>query len=207
MAGPRGRRPAGEDTRADILAAARAEFSRRGYEGASLRAIARAAGVDPKLVHHYFATKGELFGAMVDIPPDPHIFADTILFAPLEELGEMLVRLFVATWDPQAGRERFAAMFAAAAANEEQAEFVREFMRRAVFVNVMKRLEAEGLGGSVNGSPALPVRASLALSQLVGMGVLRYVVRQPTLAAMSEDELVASLAPIVQEHLVPRPPV
>lgn len=52
---PRRRGPrAGEDTRAAILAAARAEFARVGYDATSLRGVARLAGVDPALVHHYF---------------------------------------------------------------------------------------------------------------------------------------------------------
>ncbi len=50
----RGRRPAGEDRRGDILVAARAEFGARGFDGTTMRGVARAAGVDPRLVHHYF---------------------------------------------------------------------------------------------------------------------------------------------------------
>ncbi|HET8768799.1 MAG TPA: helix-turn-helix domain-containing protein, partial [Pedococcus sp.] len=51
---PRGRRPGGADTRAGIVAAARAEFAENGYDATSLRAVARRAEVDPALVHHYF---------------------------------------------------------------------------------------------------------------------------------------------------------
>ena len=59
----RGRRPAGEDTRGTILAAARDEFAERGYDGASVRSVARRADVDPALVRHYFRDKSELFAA------------------------------------------------------------------------------------------------------------------------------------------------
>lgn len=56
---PRGRRPAGEDARAQIVEAARAELAAKGYDGTSLRGVARAAGVDPALVHHYFDGKAD----------------------------------------------------------------------------------------------------------------------------------------------------
>ena len=46
----RGPRGGGSDTRGDILAAARAAFADRGYTAASLRGIAREAGVDPALL-------------------------------------------------------------------------------------------------------------------------------------------------------------
>ena len=61
----RGRRPAGEDTRGLIEEAARAEFAEKGYDGTTLRAVARRAGVDAALVHHYFEGKADLFAQAV----------------------------------------------------------------------------------------------------------------------------------------------
>ncbi|MEI2819554.1 MAG: TetR/AcrR family transcriptional regulator [Marmoricola sp.] len=61
----RGPRPQGADTRSDILAAASSVFADKGYAGASVRGIAREAGVDPALVHHYFESKPALFFASV----------------------------------------------------------------------------------------------------------------------------------------------
>src|SRR5207253_1173969 len=52
-----GRRPGGGDSRGDILTAARASFADRGYDATSLRSVARAAGVDPALVHRFFGGK------------------------------------------------------------------------------------------------------------------------------------------------------
>ena len=57
----RGPRPGGTDTKAQILSAAGAVFSRDGYQRGSVRAVAREAGVDPALVRHYFSSKTELF--------------------------------------------------------------------------------------------------------------------------------------------------
>jgi len=60
-------RPAGpSDTRERILDSARNLFARNGLDITSIRAIAKDAGVDPALVHHYFGTKDALFLAAVD---------------------------------------------------------------------------------------------------------------------------------------------
>ena len=68
MARRTGRRPGNPDTREAILTAAREAFAERGYDAASIRAIATRAGVDPALVHHYFGAKEQLFLAAMRIP-------------------------------------------------------------------------------------------------------------------------------------------
>lgn len=73
----RGRPPRAEsaDTRDRILDAAREEFSERGYDKTSVRGIAKSAGVDSALVHHYFGTKEQVFEAAVEVAFAPVITA------------------------------------------------------------------------------------------------------------------------------------
>src|ERR1700761_9010636 len=66
-----GRRPGNADTRGEIVEAAKRVFAAKGYDGASLRAVAREAQVDPALVHHYFDGKASLFVAAMALPFDP----------------------------------------------------------------------------------------------------------------------------------------
>jgi len=54
------------DTRARIIAAAREAFSTMGFEGASLRTVAKEAGVPHQLATYYFKTKEELWMAVMD---------------------------------------------------------------------------------------------------------------------------------------------
>lgn len=49
------------DTRMEIIAAAREEFFKHGYEGARLQRIADEIGVTKAMIHYYFNTKQELF--------------------------------------------------------------------------------------------------------------------------------------------------
>src|SRR5256885_14286274 len=94
-----GRRPGNQDTREAIVEAARKAFAERGYDRASIRAIATSAGVDPALVHHYFGTKDELFLATVNAPIDPATILPAVLAGDRDELPERLVRTFVSVWD------------------------------------------------------------------------------------------------------------
>jgi AcrR family transcriptional regulator len=66
-----GRRPRGSAARDDILAAARALFSSNGWEGTSIRAIARKADVDPGVVLHYFGDKEGVFKEAMASPMRP----------------------------------------------------------------------------------------------------------------------------------------
>src|SRR5215469_17657819 len=66
-----GRRAGDSGTREAILQAARAQFGERGYNAATIRGIAAAAGVDPALVHHYYGTKEKLFAAAMRLPVVP----------------------------------------------------------------------------------------------------------------------------------------
>ncbi|MFJ4845598.1 MULTISPECIES: TetR family transcriptional regulator [unclassified Streptomyces] len=54
-------------TRAAILSAAREVFTERGYDGAGVREIARAADVDTRLISRYFGSKEGLFAEVVDL--------------------------------------------------------------------------------------------------------------------------------------------
>src|SRR5712691_5181446 len=98
-----GRRPGAGGTREKILAAARSQFGRHGYESATIRGIASAARVDPKLVLHYFESKEGVFEAAMDFPFDPAEAIPELLRPGLDGLGIRLARFFIEIWDSPAG--------------------------------------------------------------------------------------------------------
>jgi len=57
---PRGR-PGGDDSRARILSSAGKLFAERGYDGVSMRELARAAKVNLGAVNYHFGGKGQLY--------------------------------------------------------------------------------------------------------------------------------------------------
>lgn len=52
-------------TRESIISAANDVFTQKGYTGASLGDIARIAGVNKSLIHHYFGNKEDLYLAIL----------------------------------------------------------------------------------------------------------------------------------------------
>jgi TetR/AcrR family transcriptional regulator len=67
-------------TRARILQSALHLFSAHGIDGASIREVAKGAGVSLAMVHHYFGTKDDLHRAVIDS-----------MYAELATMREMLV--------------------------------------------------------------------------------------------------------------------
>jgi AcrR family transcriptional regulator len=86
-----GRKRNASATRAALLAAATARFSRDGYDSVSLREIAADAGVDVALVSRYFGGKEELFTAVLNTCSAP----DELFAGSVEGWGERISRMLV----------------------------------------------------------------------------------------------------------------
>ncbi|MEU5526715.1 TetR family transcriptional regulator [Micromonospora chersina] len=192
MARRTGRRPGNPDTREAILTAAREAFADRGFDAASIRAIATAAGVDPALVHHYFGTKEELFRATVAIPVDPAELVPRVLAGGRDEVGERLVRTFLAVWDSPVGTAAVA-LLRSAVSNQWTARLLREFLVTQVLRRVVEQLDLD---------PAeTPLRGALVATQIAGLAMMRYVIRLEPVASASPDTLAATIGPTVQRYL------
>jgi AcrR family transcriptional regulator len=177
-------------TREKILAAARSHFSEVGYEGATVRGIAAAAAVDPALVLHYFGSKEGVFRAAMDFPVDPAEFIPRLLAPGLDGLGERLTRFFLDTWDSPAGQPLLG-LIRSVVGNESAAAMMREFISREVLGRLAKALDID--------RPQL--RASLAGSSLIGLAMLRYVVKLEPLASTPSDQIARWVGPAVQRYL------
>ncbi|MFR9676124.1 TetR family transcriptional regulator [Streptomyces sp. TR02-1] len=175
-----------------IVASARAEFAARGFDKASIRGIARAAHVDPALVHHYFGSKEQVFEAAVENAFAPALTGpDEVAAARPDEAGERLVRFVFGLWENPATREPLLAIVRSAVNNETAAGIFRGLVAR----NLVNRLAQQFPG------PDGHERVELAVAQLVGTALLRYVIRIEPLASADPEELIARLTPVVQHHL------
>lgn len=190
----RGRPPRTEsaDTRDRILTAAREEFSERGYEKTSVRGIAKAAGVDSALVHHYFGTKEQVFEAAIAVALAPAQNApDAVVEGPLDGVGERLTRFIFGIWENPATRTPLLAVVRSAVNNEAAAAVFRRLVVSQVLGRVAARLDL----------PDGELRAELAAAQLVGTAMLRYVIKVEPLASVDVERIIARVAPVVQGHL------
>lgn len=191
-AAPRGRRPSGGDARADILGAARELFASDGYEKASMRAIARRAHVDPSLIVHYFTSKEGLLREALVLPVDPtQMLAAGLDGVPDDEVGVELVRLIVGVWEQPAVQPRLQSMLRTAISHDLAMTLLRQMLQRTVIAAVSRLVEDE----------SAQQRAELIGAQMAGLALTRYLIRLPTLAAMSVDEVAEAVGPSVQHYL------
>jgi AcrR family transcriptional regulator len=191
-AGRRGRRIGGADTRAQILAAARRLFAEHGYAGTSLREVARSAGVDPALVHHYFEGKEGLFAAAVELPADPRqVLADAIA-SPAAARGELLVGALLGFWEGPA-QPALLALVRGAVGHERQAALMREVFTRRLLPLITSDLPGD--------EATVRLRGSLVVSAMVGCALARYVLKVEPMASLDRGEVVRLIAPTVQHYL------
>ncbi len=198
-AGPqacRGRRPGESGTRDAILKAARAAFSDLGYDRATIRGIARAAGVDPALVLHYFGSKAELFVDVLQLRVDPGALVSLLLASDDSDvrahLGETVVRSFLEAWEPEENREPLVAIVRSGLTNATAQDMVRDYLGDKVFGPVTRAL----------GVPDGDLRAALVGSQFIGLAIMRYVTRIEPIASASREQIVAAVGPTVQRYLL-----
>ncbi len=186
-----GRRPGGPDTRGEIVEAARVTFAEKGFDGTSLRGVARAAGVDAALVHHYFDSKETLFVAAMQLPVDPRMIAAQLWEGPIDEVGERLVRMFLTVWDAPQSTGSLQALLRSAVGSENIARLIRGAFGRLIFGPVAQLLDTDDA----------ELRVSLVASQLVGLAMARYVLEIEPLNTASIDEVVERIAPTIQRYL------
>jgi AcrR family transcriptional regulator len=186
-----GRRSGESTTREAILAAARARFAEHGYEGATIRGIAADAGVDPALVHHFYGTKERLFVAAMRFPIVPSEALGPALEAGRDRLGETIVRTVLGLWSQPDTLEQTVGLLRAAVTNEQAADLLRGFVESAILATVAGFVDDDDAG----------YRTSLVATQIVGLGLARFVLRLEPLASVDDEDLVAAIAPTVQRYL------
>jgi AcrR family transcriptional regulator len=176
------------------VAAAGAAFVEQGYERPSLRGIARRAGVDPALVHHYFGGKAALFAEALKLGRDPREIA---LQMAQGGTGTDLALAFLGLWEgsrPRAGGvSSFVTAAQAVCSSPEAAAGLREFLEERVW-SVLPCDQGVDPGER-------DLRRGLVMSQLMGMGWARYVLRFEPLASASVEEVARMVGPTLDRYM------
>ncbi|OBF00510.1 TetR family transcriptional regulator [Mycobacterium sp. 852002-10029_SCH5224772] len=176
---------------ARILAAARDEFAEHGWAGTAIRAVARTADVDPALIYHYFGSKEGLLDAATT-PPQKWLDAVAATWAtPKADLGRQLIRTVLDTWTDDEVGPILRAVVLTAAHEDKTREKLRLIVERGL------------IGGSTLGADEDERlrRSGLIATQLIGFALLRYVWKMEPIASMSEDQVVAAMAPNLQRYV------
>ena len=166
-------------------------FAESGYEGATVRTIAARAGVDAAMVNHWFGGKESLFAqAVLKLPFDPKDIVEELLDGDTDTLGERIIRRFVTVWDSTAGGT-FPALVRSLASHDQAALSLRNFLIEQILSRVMATLDAD--------HPQL--RSALCASQLIGVGMARYVAQFEPLAEVDPETIVTVVGPNLQRYL------
>jgi AcrR family transcriptional regulator len=166
-------------------------FIESGYDGATVRAIAGRAGVDAAMVNHWFGGKEGLFGeAVLKLPFNPQDIVEILVGAPADQVGDTIVRTFLSRWDASGGGV-FTALMRSVTSHDEAAGMLRDFFLKYVFKQVIGRF----------GPDHHELRATLIATQIVGLGMVRYVARFEPLASADIDTLAAAIAPTLQRYI------
>ena len=192
--GRRGRRPGASsaaETREAIERVAREQFAELGYEKVSVRGIARAADVDPKLVHHYFGGKEALFATIVQLPLAPGDVVAELSAPSAGSPGTRLARIILDLQANTLARMTMMSIIRAVANEKHAAERIRTILTQRMLEPMARELGVD--------RPEL--RASLVGSQVVGLMMARHVVKLPALVAVADEELAELLAATIDAAL------
>jgi AcrR family transcriptional regulator len=169
-------------TRAAILDAARETFAARGFEKATIRAVARRAGYDPALVMQHFGSKTELFREATAI----HLDLAGALAGPPETQTERILSCTFEGLDAQA--TRVASTLRTMLTHDDVAgEAVRLFHPP----------DLDGVADGPDAEPLAGLRRELVAALTLGTAITRYVLKSPAVEAASREDLLACLLPAV----------
>ncbi|MSS45487.1 helix-turn-helix transcriptional regulator [Cutibacterium sp. WCA-380-WT-3A] len=182
------------------MTAARSLFLAGDFHSVSLRAIAREAGVDTSLVSYYFGSKQSLYNEAMSLPNGPHrIIAEVCSRTDADHLGNALVKAFIDAWDGHLGLggpdPQMQGVVQALLTQPDAFDTLRRFYTEQILAPVVELL-VPSFGADEAG-----IRASLGLSQLLGIFTARYVVGLQSLADLSAAELIAREGPALQRTL------
>jgi AcrR family transcriptional regulator len=176
---------------ARILDVARTAFAEHGAAGTTIRAVARAADVDPALVYHYFGSKEGLLDAATDPPQRWLENVARTWTTPAGELGAALLRLMLGAWADDEIGPILRAVLQTAAHEQSTREKLRAIVERSL-------LGVSQLGADDRDRQ---VRSALISSQIMGLAMMRYIWRIEPIASMDDEELVVAVAPNLQRYI------
>ena len=174
-------------TEVAILEAARQQFAEQGYERATIRGVAAAAGVDPALVMQHYGSKEALFAAAARWPSEhERIKRAGPADLPHAALADVFDRFELAE-----DREAAIALTRSCLTHPGAAAVMRDEV-------MCDRMGA--VAAALEGDDA-ELRAALLGACMIGLSMTRYLLALEPLASMPVEDLVGSVAPVLQRYL------
>ena len=127
---------------------------------------------------------------MLRLPFGTPEFIDRMVSGSIDQTGKRTVQMLITTWDLADGGP-FAASAITATGLAKTVDMVYDYLGGPVFGPLLRAV----------GADQVPTRAGLCATQLVGIGVVRYVARADPIHSMKAGDLAAAVAPTLQRYL------
>ncbi len=189
-----GRRPGSQSTKKKILDAAIDVFAENGYDKSSLRSITARAGVDVALVKHFFGGKEGLFEAAVIRQAEASLELLSHAQNSDDDPSRRVAEIYVSMWEDDPTSATIRALFRAVLESPQNQERLRE-----VATSYIEKALLPAFQETV-GSPST-LRTQTLASELMGLGVTRYILQFPPLSEVSREETVELIIPLIKLHL------
>lgn len=187
----RARKRDASGTRAALLSAAARRFAVHGYDGTSVRDIAKDAGVDAALVYRYFGSKEALFQAASS---SASIF-EPLRHLPIEEVSEWVCQL-ISTGPVENEVPHPLLTMLRSSSRKDAVGRLHEEVTTVFSERFAKRLEG----------PDAELRAELLAAWVLGMTLMRRVVQSPALASAPDRTFRQYLQEAIDLLLTPPSP-
>ena len=194
-----------EDRRDQILEAALEVFAEKGFDRATNKDIARAAGITPGLIYHYFKSKKEVLleavekysplrvirsvtPAMRAMPPEAFLrsVVQEVLSVLESEKFVAMLKVFL----PEAMHKGVLAP-AVFSAMKEATSFLAGFLRDKMQAGELQAADAD-------------LASHLLLGGLMDLVLRRQIIRDPMVLKFSRDQIVQTVVDTTLKGLLPR---
>jgi AcrR family transcriptional regulator len=197
-----------EQTRARILAAAKAEFARVGLGGARVDRIAALAGANKRMLYYYYGNKDELFRAVLEATYEHIRESEKALHLDEVDPPEAIRRLVAFTWNYYLQHPEFLSLLNSA--NLHRAEHLKRSTKvrrmHSPFVAMIGDILERGCASRQfrNGVDAVQLYISIAALAYFYLGnnyTLSAIFGRDLKARRARDERLAHMTELVLGYL------
>jgi len=197
-----------DKSRANILQAARTEFASSGLGGARVDQIAKMAGINKRMLYHYFGNKDDLFCAVLEANYAHKRDSERALALEQEEPVEAIRKLIALTWDYYLKHPEFLTLLNSA--NLHQAVHIKKSKEirkmHTPFVSMIKSVLDKGASQKVFKKDVDPAQlyitiAGLSYFYLSNQYTLSAIFGRNLLAPSARKERLAHMTDVVLSYL------
>ncbi|MBS5944286.1 MAG: TetR family transcriptional regulator [Varibaculum cambriense] len=191
--------------RKKIKQVAESQFITRGYDGTTMRSIAKGAGCDPAMVSYYFGSKQRLFRDCFDLPLDPLEQILQLWEPGIEGIADRLLDFAFTLYEERLTKDRMKALMRALITDSETTQRFRAYMSDnllkggAEVLNALQIASGEAVNEKLETN--FQVLIEIIMSMVYGVATMRYIIQLEPVASMPRSELQNRLAPILQTQI------